>query len=115
VGDDHMFGRDREAGITTLRRMGLEEGFTVTTVGPVMAGGARISSSSIRRMLSEGKAADAADCLGRPYGLRATVVRGDGRGAGIGFPTANLLPADPEKLVPGRGVYRATVEVDAVV
>ncbi len=114
VGHDHMFGRDREASIATLREMGKDSGFAVTTVGPVTAGGVRISSSFIRRLLSEGKVAEARVSLGRPYELRATVVRGDGRGARIGFPTANLLPDSVEKVVPRAGVYLAAVDIDGV-
>lgn len=112
VGHDHMFGRDREASIGTLREMGRRDGFSVTSVGPVTSAGMRISSSAIRRLLSETKVADAARLLGRPYALDATVVRGDGRGAGIGFPTANLRPASPEKVVPADGVYLAAAELD---
>ncbi|HLF13957.1 MAG TPA: riboflavin biosynthesis protein RibF [Bacteroidota bacterium] len=114
VGHDHVFGRDREASIETLRVMGKESGFAMTTVGPVTSSGVRISSSSIRRHLSEGRVADARISLGRPYELRATVVRGDGRGARIGFPTANLLPVSPEKVVPRGGVYLAVLDVDGV-
>jgi riboflavin kinase / FMN adenylyltransferase len=112
VGHDHMFGRDREASIATLRDMGHARGFSVTTIGPVTSGGIRISSSAIRRLLSEAKVAEAAVLLGRPYALSATVVRGDGRGATIGFPTANLLPMSREKVVPADGVYLAAAEID---
>ncbi len=111
VGHDHMFGRDREASIETLRQMGKSSGFAVTTVGPVTAGGTRISSSSIRRLLTDGRVADARASLGRPYSLRAAVVRGDGRGARIGFPTANLRPVSAEKVVPRGGVYLGSVDV----
>jgi riboflavin kinase/FMN adenylyltransferase len=114
VGHDHMFGRDREASIATLREMGRGKGFSVTTVGPVMSGGTRISSSAIRRLLAEAKVAEAAVLIGRPYSLEATVVRGDGRGATIGFPTANLRPLSAAKVVPAGGVYLAKIEIDGV-
>ncbi len=112
VGHDHMFGRDREASIGTLRQMGSQSGFTVATVGPVTVDGMRISSSSIRQLLADGRVAEARASLGRPYALRAAVVRGEGRGAGIGFPTANLRPVSAEKVVPRGGVYRVSVDVD---
>jgi riboflavin kinase/FMN adenylyltransferase len=114
VGHDHMFGRDREASIATLRDMGRDKGFSVTTVGPVTSEGTRISSSAIRRLLSEAKVSEAAKLLGRPYSLGATVVRGDGRGATIGFPTANLLPLSAEKVLPADGVYLASAVIDGV-
>ena len=112
VGHDHMFGRDREASIGTLRTMGAESGFSVTTVGPVSAGETRISSSAIRRMLAEGEVAEAGRLLGRPYSLDALVVRGDGRGASLGFPTANLEPLSGEKIVPADGVYLVRAAID---
>jgi riboflavin kinase/FMN adenylyltransferase len=114
VGHDHMFGRDREASIATLRGMGSAGGFSVTTVGPVTSAGLRISSSAIRRLLSESKVSEAAQLLGRPYSLAATVVHGDGRGATTGFPTANLLPLSQEKVVPADGVYLAAALIDGV-
>jgi riboflavin kinase/FMN adenylyltransferase len=49
--------------------------------------------------------AEAAACLGRPYSIRGVVVRGDGRGRGLGFPTANLSVGDRDKLVPPQGIY----------
>jgi riboflavin kinase/FMN adenylyltransferase len=110
VGHDHMFGRDREASIDNLREMGARYGFAVTSVGPVALAGHRISSSSIRRLLSDGNVAGAAEALGRPYSLRAVVVGGEGRGARLGFPTANLRPLSEEKIVPRRGVYAAEAE-----
>jgi riboflavin kinase/FMN adenylyltransferase len=112
VGHDHMFGRDREASIATLREMGRAKGFSVTTVGPVMSEGLRISSSAIRLLLSESKVSRAAGLLGRPYALEGRVVRGDGRGAALGFPTANLLPLSEEKVVPADGVYLAAAEIE---
>lgn len=114
VGDDHMFGRDREASIGTLREMGTRSGFPVTTVDPVTLSGSRISSSAIRRMLSGGDVEAAGRCLGRDYSMTATVVRGDGRGAMLGFPTANLAPESAEKVVPAGGVYLGWVEASGI-
>jgi riboflavin kinase/FMN adenylyltransferase len=44
-------------------------------------------------------------CLGRPYSIRGLVVRGEGRGRGLGFPTANLRVAERDKLIPPQGIY----------
>jgi len=114
VGHDHAFGRDREASISTLKDLGARSGFAVTTVGPVSVDGRRVSSSGIRELLAAGRAGEAASLLGRPYSLGGTVVPGDGRGAGIGFPTANIRPAAPEKIIPGRGVYLVEADADGV-
>ena len=111
VGYDHMFGRDREAGIQELVQMGKEFGFSVFAVHPVSVGGETVSSSRIREALASGDVARAAQFLGRPYALAGTVVRGDGRGKTIGFPTANLAPVSPRKIVPARGVYAVAAEV----
>ncbi len=62
-----------------------------------------VSSSIIRWLLNEGRARDAAICLGRPYLIEGQVVKGHGRGRGIGIPTANLQVAD--QLIPADGVY----------
>jgi riboflavin kinase/FMN adenylyltransferase len=72
-----------------------------------------VSSSEIRRrLLEEGNVAGAATQLGYYYGLTATVVEGAGRGRTIGFPTANLQPTHPGKLIPANGVYAVRVRID---
>ncbi|MGB1841997.1 MAG: bifunctional riboflavin kinase/FMN adenylyltransferase, partial [Longimicrobiales bacterium] len=90
IGYDHGFGRDREGDPTTLRDIGDELGFTVDVVPPVAVGAEAVSSSRIRRMLLEGRVSEVIEPLGRPYSIRGIVVRGEGRGKGLGFPTANL-------------------------
>jgi riboflavin kinase/FMN adenylyltransferase len=111
VGYDHMFGRDREAGIHDLRLLGDEHRFGITVVDPVSLRGQIISSSRIRELLTHGDAERAGEYLGRPYALSGTVVKGEGRGAALGFATANVRPDHPHQLVPGNGVYCARVVV----
>jgi riboflavin kinase/FMN adenylyltransferase len=105
IGYDHGFGRDREGDPASLERMGRELGFSVDVVSPVSAGGSAISSSRIRGLLSKGDVEAAARCLGRPYSIRGIVVRGDGRGRQLGFPTANLQVVGGDKLIPPPGIY----------
>ncbi len=105
IGYDHGFGRGRSGDADTLREIGREMGFGVDVVAHVDEGRAPISSSRIRTALQEGDVAAAAAGLGRPYALRGVVVRGDGRGRGLGFPTANIRPDAEEKLLPLEGVY----------
>jgi riboflavin kinase / FMN adenylyltransferase len=105
IGYDHGFGRNREGDPRTLERIGAELGFTVDIVAPVEAEGAAVSSSRIRGLLTRGDMASARACLGRPYSVRGIVVRGDGRGRGLGFPTANLRVAERDKLIPPQGIY----------
>jgi riboflavin kinase/FMN adenylyltransferase len=105
IGYDHGFGRGRAGDAETLRNIGRELGFTVDVVAPVEAGGAAISSTRIRRAVEAGDVEGAREGLGRPYALSGLVVRGDGRGRQLGFPTANLHVTNSDKLVPEPGVY----------
>ncbi len=105
VGFDHMFGRDRESGIKDIVDLGNEFGFSVHTVPPYYVGEEVVSSTKIRKLLKDGDVARAAEFLGWTYSIHGGVVRGDGRGASIGYPTANIVPGNDKKLIPGNGVY----------
>ncbi|HKK91781.1 MAG TPA: bifunctional riboflavin kinase/FAD synthetase, partial [Longimicrobiales bacterium] len=109
IGYDHGFGRGRSGDVDTLRAVGDRLGFAVDVVGPVEADAEPISSTRIRTAVAEGRVAAAARGLGRPYSIRGVVVRGDGRGASIGFPTANLTGFGGDKLLPASGVYAVRV------
>jgi len=112
VGHDHMFGRDREAGFEALRDLGSQFGFEAASVDPVVVHGIMVNSSTIRNALLAGDVETGNMLLGREYSLRGTVVTGDGRGASLGFPTANILPADGKKLIPAHGVYCVKVHLN---
>jgi riboflavin kinase / FMN adenylyltransferase len=105
IGYDHGFGRDRSGDADTLREIGRELGFSVDVVPPILTGEGPVSSSRIRRAVQGGRLHEASECLGRPYSCRGIVVRGDGRGKGLGFPTANLTVPNAGKLIPPAGVY----------
>jgi riboflavin kinase/FMN adenylyltransferase len=109
-GHDHTFGKDREDGVTALVELGREFGVDTTAVHPVLIGGERVGSSAIRRALGEGDVGKANRFLGRPYEVSGSVVRGDARGAGLGFPTANVKPQSAQKVIPMNGVYAVRVE-----
>jgi riboflavin kinase/FMN adenylyltransferase len=111
-GYDHMFGRDREGGIEEMKRVGNEFGFTVEILPPFTVDGEVISSTKIRHLLREGDVRRAARYLGRQYTFDGTVIKGVGRGAVLGFPTANLEPVSQKKLVPKDGVYFVRVALD---
>lgn len=114
IGYDHGFGHGRAGDAETLRAVGRELGFSVDVVPPVLMEGDAISSSGIRRAVASGDMAGAAGGLGRFYSARGVVVRGDGRGRGLGFPTANLHIGDPDKLLPPAGIYAVFVVVRGV-
>jgi riboflavin kinase / FMN adenylyltransferase len=105
IGYDHGFGRGRSGDVETLQRIGAELDFRVDVVPAVQMDGDAVSSTRIRRALEAGDVAAAAAGLGRAYSLRGVVVRGDGRGRALGFPTANLQPPATDKLLPKEGVY----------
>jgi riboflavin kinase/FMN adenylyltransferase len=114
IGHDHGFGRGREGDVDTLRTLGASRGFGVEVVPPVVTDtGEAVSSSRIRRALGAGDLAAAAASLGRDYGVGGRVVPGDARGRGLGFPTINVLPESPRKLLPPDGVYAVDVRTPA--
>lgn len=106
-GPDFRFGHDRGGDVEALRTLGRGLGFEVEVVDPVAQAlrdqsAVRVSSSIVRWVLAHGRVRDAALLLGRPYELAGSVVRGDRRGRGLGFPTANVVSACAS---PGDGVY----------
>jgi len=106
-GPDFCFGRERSGDIGTLCKLGPSMGFEPLIVPPVEQALddltlVKVSSSTIRWLLSNGRVRDAARLLGRPYQLSGTVVQAEQRGRAIGFPTANLAA---EQELPADGVY----------
>lgn len=112
VGYDHHFGSDRGRSFEDYCRFGDETGIKVLSSTPYYMGGTAVSSSHIRRLLLDGRVEEAASCLGRFYSLSGQVVEGRHIGRVIGFPTANLSPADKRLLVPKGGVYVAEAFVE---
>jgi riboflavin kinase / FMN adenylyltransferase len=104
VGANFRFGHKAAGDVHTLTELGERHGFGVEGVTLLEADGSAISSSVIRACVEDGDVARAAQLLGRPHVVDGVVVRGDQRGAGLGFPTANLQ-VDPRVAVPGPGVY----------
>ena len=110
IGYDHAFGRDRRGNADLLRTLGKKHGFTVDIVPARIIQEQAVSSRKTRRVLEEdGGVEAAADMLGRPYCLTGRVVRGEGRGREMGFPTANIAVEHPRKVIPADGVYAVRV------
>lgn len=108
VGYDYLFGKDRSGDIQLLRRMGEYLGFAVETLEPIAAGGQVYSSTRVREMISRGQVREVVKVLGRHYTFEGRVVHGFGRGAQLGFPTANLKT--DKELMPAPGVYAVKVK-----
>lgn len=112
VGFNHRFGCDRLEELADYRRIGREIGVDVTKADEYRpADGIAISSSAIRKNILDGDVAAAARSLGRGYSIAGTVGRGKQLGRTIGFPTANVMDVDSDKILPATGVYAATVTV----
>ncbi len=113
IGHDHGFGRNRKGDEHVLQRLAEKKGFAVDVIPAWIMDQHVVSSSEIRRLIcEEGNVARAAEHLGTRFGLSGQVVRGLGRGKTLGFPTANLAPSDPRKLIPLNGVYAVRISID---
>lgn len=103
VGYACQFGKDREGNAQILEVMGQRSQFGVTVVPPTQLNGLPVHSTRIRESIVRGDLGLASQLLGRTYSLSGTIVRGDGRGKQLGFPTANIETG--EQLCPPNGVY----------
>lgn len=104
------FGRDRGGDAALLGSWCAGAGLDFEIAPPTEVDGRLVSSSRIRQALAEGQADEAALLLGRPHRLRGRVLRGEGRGAGLGFPTANLAGIDTQ--IPADGVYAVSARIE---
>lgn len=104
VGRDFRFGHKAAGTVADLRMWADKAGTAVYAYELEAQGGEPITSTRIRHALARGDVAEAADLLGRPYVLAATVAHGRGEGAGFGIRTANLSVPDELRVV-GDGVY----------
>lgn len=109
-GPNFFFGHNRTGTIDVLRKLTADAGMELDVVDPVVIGGAIVSSSRVRELLAAGKVDEARGLLTEPYRIRGIVTHGAGRGARIGFPTANLAGIDT--LLPAAGVYAGQAFVD---
>ncbi|MGD9898420.1 MAG: bifunctional riboflavin kinase/FAD synthetase [Calditrichaceae bacterium] len=110
VGYDHAFGKNREGNFDNLVLLSDEFKFEVEKVGPFEIKDQVVSSTTIRNALTEGEVEKAAEYLGRLYSVSGKVVPGDGRGKKLNFHTANIDVENPNKLIPGKGVYAVDVK-----
>jgi riboflavin kinase / FMN adenylyltransferase len=113
VGANFLFGHERAGTFSVLRTLGSRYGFRAEKIDPIRYKDFVVSSTRVRRLVSEGRVDEAAALLGHHYFVDGTVVRGAGRGRSIGVPTANL--ATPNDLVPPAGVYATLASVDGIV
>lgn len=113
VGADFLFGRERSGNFNLLRTLGAQHNFRAEKIDPIRYKDFVVSSTRIRRLVSEGRVDEAGALLGHHYAIDGTVVEGAKRGREIGFPTANL--ATENDLIPPHGVYATVVTLDGQV
>lgn len=112
IGYDHHFGKGRDGNFEILKELGKKFSFHVTVVPEFSVDGETVSSTKIRNVLLQGDVITAAKMLGRFYSFKGKIVRGDGRGKQLGFPTANISIDSEDKLIPAKGIYAAECIVE---
>jgi len=111
LGWDFALGHKREGSLETLHDLGQQLGFSTEVFSPVKYNNEIVSSTAIRQALTKGDISTANAMLTRPFSLEGTIVSGDGRGAKLGFPTANLM-LTPQQALPADGAYAAFATLD---
>jgi riboflavin kinase/FMN adenylyltransferase len=112
VGPDFAIGHQRQGTIPVLEQLGAKHGFSVIIAPSFTTAGVAVNSTAVRAVLAAGDVRQAAIYLNRLYSIDGSVGRGEGRGAKLGFPTANLL-VPPGMAVPADGVYATWMHVGA--
>ncbi len=102
-GPNFLFGRNRSGNVELLRSWCAERDMVLEIVAPIEHRGQVVSSSRVRAMVAAGMVEEANQLLGRPYRLSGRVIHGAGRGAKLGYPTANL--SEIGTLLPNEGIY----------
>jgi len=110
IGHDYTFGKDKQGNEAMLATFGKKLGFEVEVIKAVATDNQIVSSTGIRKAIQEGNVKTAASHLGRPYNVQGDIIKGMGRGAGLGFPTANIKPH--KELLPATGVYAALANLE---
>jgi riboflavin kinase / FMN adenylyltransferase len=109
VGADFCFGKGRKGTAADLQALGTQYGFRTTIAPLIRADGVEISSTAIRRALSEGRPRDAKGMLGHWHRIEGEVIHGEKRGRELGYPTANMSIAGLH--LPAFGVYAVRADV----
>ena len=112
IGYDHRFGKGREASITDLKKYSSEFNFVVDEIDAQEIEKIAISSTKIRKSINEGDLETTRVYLGRFFSLTGKVVKGDGLGKQIDYPTANIKIEENYKIIPKDGVYYIKTTID---
>jgi len=113
VGYDHKFGKNRQGDFEFLKNCAARLDFQIEKLDVLLMNESNVSSTKIREALQKGDIEIANAFLGYPFTLHGTVVEGQQLGRKIQFPTANVEASDPDKIIPGFGVYAVRVQVQS--
>lgn len=114
VGYDHHFGHNRKGDYKLLVKNSIKFGYSAHQIDGVELEGYIISSTQIRKYISEGNIRKANEMLGWDYEITGHVVKGDGNGNRLGFPTANIIPNAESQIIPKQGVYKVNVKIENI-
>lgn len=112
IGYDHHFGRNREGSFEELQEFAQLYNFDIEQISALDIESVNVSSTKIRNALADGNVALANTFLGYNFGFTGNVVKGDGIGKKIGYPTANIELTDKYKTIPANGVYACLVNLE---
>ena len=112
VGYDHRFGKNRNADINDLKKFGNKYSFEVIEISAFDIEEINVSSTKIRNSIYEGKIEICKKYTGFNFKLSGKVVKGMSRGNKIGFPTANIVVTNKDKIIPKNGVYLVSSKID---
>ena len=110
VGSNYYFGKNKVGNPSYLKSLGKIYDIDVKVVEAVMRKDQMISSSQIRRLVTNGRIEAANEMLGHPYMIVGNVMQGKQLGRTIGFPTINIV-AEPDRVYPPNGVYATKIKV----
>ena len=111
IGYDHRFGRERLGDYKLLEKMAPQFGFKIKEISKHILEEIAISSTNIREAVLHNDIGMANKLLGYSFFFEGEVVHGNKLGRQLGYPTANLKVQDPEKVIPGDGIYAVYVSI----
>lgn len=112
IGESHSFGKDRLCTASRLKELGQKKyNFHVEIISRVTDGDFIINSTNIRRLIATGDMESVKKYMNKPFHMRGRVISGEKRGRTLNFPTLNVLPSSPKKIIPKEGVYCVKVHV----
>jgi riboflavin kinase/FMN adenylyltransferase len=112
IGESHTFGKDRKCTAQRLKELSEKKyDFDVEIISRVTNGDFIINSSNIRRLIATGDMESAKKYMKKPFHMKGRIITGEKRGRTLNFPTLNILPSSPKKIIPKVGVYCVKVHI----